>query len=105
MNAFWIQQYSSYELGRILDHFVEAAKTHPRAPGLQVLRAAATAHLTWDAYWHNCWKDPDFFARYTLLRDRLAGATKAGKNVEAAELIPILRALLDILLANDARNP
>lgn len=94
--------FTSYELGRVLEHVAAAAREHPKAPGLQALRAASAARLTWDQYWPDCWADPDFMQRYLLLRTHLADA--AGEQVHTTELLPHLQALLDAALALDSRG-
>lgn len=90
--------FSSYDLGRVLEALRAEVAERPVAPAAHALRAACVQLLTWDHSYRTCWNDPSFMARVTWLRAALLDGTETPATDAIAKLAP----LVDQLVALDA---
>ena len=99
MNAaeFPIEDFTSYELGKLLEVVVDQAAHFPEAPAFMVLRFAAQKSLLWDQARRDPFADPSFVARYTALRDLLEGHGVVAANEMRGSIEP----LVDAAVARD----
>ena len=93
--------FSSYDLGRVLEQLRADVVELPDQPAGPALRRTCTQLLTFDHRWGRCWDDPTFQARYTWLREQL--------DIDSAPLlrdvVDTLAPLVDALVASDGLEP
>ncbi len=84
--------FSSYDLGRVLEALRAEVAERPVAPAAHALRAACVQLLTWDHRFRTCWDDPGWVARYEWLR---ASVALGSAETPLAAGIPILARLVE----------
>lgn len=93
--------FSSYDLGRVLEALrADVAELPDQYPG-PALRRAVVQLVSYDHRWGRCWDDPSFLARYTWLREQL----DIDNTPALAEVIRKLAPLVDDLVAGGQLEP
>lgn len=97
--------FTSYDLGRLLEHLEREQETRGRdAYGVHVYWGGAQQFLPWDQRAGKCWNDDAFTARYQWLRARLI-PEGAKHDYPIGSIVEALRGLLAERMALDPEEP
>lgn len=95
----------AYDLDQTVRLLDAERREHPDGPAFVYLRSALAVTLSWDQSFRNCWEDPWFVARYTLIRRTVLERLGGNEQPTIREMQSTLAALvLELARAEEAHD-